>query len=216
MKPSSVLQKAHKAALFIENRLIEAVRQRTAATQLARFSRPYRLNLGCGSAKFEDPWINIDIDHGADVRWNLTSPLPIEDSSCLLIYSEHVLEHFSPEQGAALLSECYRLLIPGGVLRIAMPSLEQVARKYLSAEWREQEWLGWPGYESIETPAEMLNIALRAWGHQWVYDSTELFRRLRDAGFSSFRTVDFRQSDEAQLRNRETRRDSLLICEAIR
>lgn len=200
----------------MENRISESALRRKAQKQLAKVPKPYRINLGCGAIKFEEPWINVDIDRSADLRWNLTWPLPLDDSSCMLIYSEHVLEHFSPEEGSALLKECYRLLVPGGILRVAMPCLNRLARKYLSADWKEQEWLEWPPYESIQTPAEMLNVALRSWGHQWLYDREELSRRLRDAGFSTVRTADFRQSEEPQLRNRETRSDSALICEAIR
>jgi predicted SAM-dependent methyltransferase len=150
------------------------------------------------------------------VKWDLTHPLPIEDASCRLIYSEHVLEHFPVELGQQLLCDCYRVLTRGGILRIAMPSLDHITRKYLSTDWQDQEWLKRPEHRFIQTPAEMLNIALRYWGHEWLYDEKELRRRLHSAGFVNVRTVDYKASEVPELRDRETRGDSLLIAEALR
>jgi predicted SAM-dependent methyltransferase len=84
---------------------------------------------------------------------------------------------------------------------------------YFSANWRDQEWLGWPEYSSISTPAEMLNISFRWWGHRWLYDREELHRRLRAAGFQKVSDVAWGESEWPDLSNLERRRDSRLICE---
>ncbi len=138
------------------------------------------------------------------------------DSSCALIYSEHLLEHLKVEDGVALLKECLRVLQPGGRLRFAMPSLDYVLERCCSGKWKEQDWLTWPDHLFIQTQAEMLNIAFRWWGHQWLYDREEFHRRLKEAGFTQIRDVEWGQSEVPELRDRETRKDSLLICEAIR
>src|SRR5437868_6771625 len=118
------------------------------------------------------------------------------------------------KDGVAFLQECRRAVQPGGVLRIAMPSLENLVQKACCGDWRDQDWLRWPGHEFIQTRAEMLNIAFRWWGHQWLYDGEELERRLREAGWEQISPVEWGQSSLAALRNRETRADSLLIYEA--
>ena len=41
------------------------------------------------------------------------------------------MEHFSKEDGEKLILECFRVLKPGGVLRIAIPDLEVIAKNYL-------------------------------------------------------------------------------------
>lgn len=90
---------------------------------------PYSLHLGCGLTRFED-WVNIDrynVPGITDIVWNLNHGIPAPDSSCRLIYSEHLLEHLSVNEGLTLLRECYRVLLPGGIVRIAMPSLEDVS-----------------------------------------------------------------------------------------
>src|SRR5579864_5674354 len=91
---------------------------------LEHFQAPYKLHLGCGTTPL-DGWINIDVDPNlfhADLIWDLTQGLPFEDKSCALVHSEHVLEHFPLEAGINLLRECRRVLQPGGVLRVGMPS----------------------------------------------------------------------------------------------
>ena len=52
------------------------------------------------------------------------------------------------------------------------------------------------------------------WGHKWLYDREELHRRLSEAGLRKIKDVEWGRSDSLKLRNRESRRDSLLICEA--
>ncbi len=97
-----------------------------------------------------------------------------------------------------------------------MPSLDNLLEKCCSGNWRDQDWLTWPDHTFIQTRAEMINIFFRWWGHEWIYDSEEFHRRLKEAGFSQIRDVSWGQSDIDDLRDRETRKDSLLICEAVR
>lgn len=146
--------------------------------------------------------------------WDLSREIPFDDCSCQLIYCEHLLEHFTVEQGVSLLRECWRVLEPKGILRVAMPSLDVLIEKSASGNWKEQDWLTWPEYRFVKTRAEMLNIAFRGWGHKWLYDREELHRRLSEAGFTKNKDAEWGRSDLPELRNRETRRDSLLICEA--
>ena len=47
------------------------------------------------------------------------------------MYHSHVLEHFSKEDGVKLMQECFRVLKPGGIIRIVVPDLERIARGYL-------------------------------------------------------------------------------------
>ncbi len=167
-----MIEALHKAYRFIK-RLEEKNRYRRlkmyAQKQIRRYGCPYKLHIGCGHVKFEG-WVNIDLNGTADevdIVWDATKKFPLEDESCAFIYSEHFLEHLTIEQASLFLCECRRLLELGGVLRIAMPSLETIVKKYSSLDWRDQDWLSWPEHRFIQTRAEMLNIAFRWWGHQW-------------------------------------------------
>ena len=92
------------------------------------------LNLGCGSHYSQKAeWTNIDfVSTGKDViGHNLLRGIPFEDNRFDLVYHSHVLEHFSKEEGDTFISECLRVLKPGGTLRIAVPDLERIAKEYL-------------------------------------------------------------------------------------
>lgn len=177
---------------------------------------PFKLHIGCGLNGMPG-WIHIDRNDAhevVDLVWDVTTGLPFRNDSCRYIYHEHLLEHFPPDKGVAFLSECRRVLMPGGVMRIAMPSLDHILEKYRSADWKDQDWLTWPDNKHIATRAEMLNVVFYWWGHQWVYNAEELERRLREAGFIYMEEKRWRESAELELCDRETRKDSLLIYEA--
>ena len=53
------------------------------------------------------------------------------DDSVGLIYASHILEHFGRHQYEDVLAEWYRVLSPGGVLRLAVPDFEVCARLFV-------------------------------------------------------------------------------------
>jgi predicted SAM-dependent methyltransferase len=191
-------------------------RLRAATAVLSQAARPLKLNLGCGDVFFAG-WTNVDLEdvRKANLVWNLTERFPLQDGSCSLIYSEHVMEHFNVEDGLKIFRECHRLLAPRGVLRIAMPSLEYCVDAYAKDSWRP-DFERWEELRGVKTRCEALNVAMRRWGHQWLYDREELHRRLEEAGFQQLRDVEWGKSPVEELCNRETRVETLLIVEAIR
>ena len=210
-------------ALQVKRRAAKALaltgeRRRKAEQVLAQRARPYKLHVGCGTVRFEG-WINLDADTDVakpDVVWDLRNGLPTPDASCQYIHSEHVVEHIPVAAGVRFFQECRRSLVPGGVMRVAMPSLDVILEQVCAGRWREQDWLTWPEFQHVSTRAEMMNMVFRAWEHEWIYDREELERRLKEAGFTEMRHLQWGESAELELRNRETRRDSLLIMEAVR
>lgn len=92
------------------------------------------LNVGCGSHFVSsDEWTNLDFVSTSEqvIAHNLLSGIPFPDNSFDLVYHSHVLEHFSKEDGKRLIEECCRVLRPGGIIRIAIPNLEEIAKNYL-------------------------------------------------------------------------------------
>jgi|RhiMethySRZTD1v2_1073278.scaffolds.fasta_scaffold34693_5 predicted SAM-dependent methyltransferase len=110
------------------------------------------LNLGCG-ARVHPAWTNVDIAPQAEgvIACNLRASLPFADATFGVVYHSHLLEHFSHQEAGAFLRECFRVLEPGGIVRVVVPDLEQIARLYLEAleravqgdgEWRAHyDWL---------------------------------------------------------------------------
>lgn len=97
-------------------------------------SGPTLVNVGCGS-KFHPAWDNLDFAPAdASVQQHdIRQGLPYAENSVDVVYHSHVLEHVSQEQAVFLLEECYRVLKPGGILRVVVPDLEQSCRLYLQA-----------------------------------------------------------------------------------
>lgn len=90
------------------------------------------LNLGCGST-YHEAWTNVDLisTSPAVIAADLRAPLPYPDSSFDAVYHSHVLEHFEKADAERFLSECLRVLKPGGIIRVVVPDLEGIARTYL-------------------------------------------------------------------------------------
>jgi predicted SAM-dependent methyltransferase len=63
-------------------------------------------------------------------RWDIRKPLPFETGHVDVCYASHVLEHLSRPNARNLLRECYRVLRSGGVARLAVPDLENIALAY--------------------------------------------------------------------------------------
>ncbi|MCC8193293.1 MAG: glycosyltransferase [Deltaproteobacteria bacterium] len=93
----------------------------------------HMLNLGCGMTHHAD-WVNVDyVSHDESVlSYDLWLGVPFADETFDVVYHSHVLEHFPRRQGMFFLSECYRVLRPGGLLRVAVPDLENITRAYLT------------------------------------------------------------------------------------
>jgi hypothetical protein len=94
------------------------------------------LNLGCGPRFSERPeWVNMDFTsaHPSVRAHDLRRGVPFPANTFDAVYHSHVLEHFSRRDAVPFVRECFRVLRPGGVLRVAVPDLEQICRLYLDA-----------------------------------------------------------------------------------
>ena len=77
------------------------------------------LNIGAGKTRI-DCAVNIDISPKADISLNLgVDPLPFEDESVDLIYSNHTIEHV--KNYLFLIEEIHRVLKKGGCFIVSVP-----------------------------------------------------------------------------------------------
>ena len=91
------------------------------------------INLACGPVFIDkSAWANFDFVAASGVQQaDLLGRLPLTDNSAQLVYSSHFLEHIPKPQVESFLRECLRVLEPGGVIRLVLPDLENMARTYL-------------------------------------------------------------------------------------
>lgn len=90
------------------------------------------LNVGCGR-KFHPAWTNVDMTSSSPhvEAHNLLNGFPYPDGQFDVVYHSQVLEHIPKDKAPGFLRECLRVLKPGGVLRVVVPDLENIALEYL-------------------------------------------------------------------------------------
>jgi predicted SAM-dependent methyltransferase len=90
------------------------------------------VNIGCGYIAHPD-WINLDIAPATPIvkSFDLRRGLPEASGTIDVCYSSHVLEHLLTPEAQFLVQDCFRVLKPGGILRLVVPDLENIVREYL-------------------------------------------------------------------------------------
>jgi len=204
-----------------------------------------KLNLGCGT-KVAEGWVNIDGSLTArlsrfprvyramcrifgvpEIPWHksvkvldLRSGLPFPDASVGVIYSSHMLEHFSPGDAVNLLKECHRCLAKGGLIRIVVPDLYAIARKYVALQEKA------PSIGNPEAFLQALNMSpfpvrgikrffyerFAFSRHAHMYDEVSLRALLLKCGFADVRREEYARGRIQDLREVE---DAARYCDAV-
>jgi predicted SAM-dependent methyltransferase len=94
------------------------------------------VNVACGNS-YLNGWFNLDYKPVSPtiIKANLLGKLPFADATVDLLYSSHFLEHVPSIKVTGFLAECFRILKPGGRIRLVLPDLEEICKTYL----RERE-----------------------------------------------------------------------------
>jgi SAM-dependent methyltransferase len=89
-------------------------------------------------ALYRGEWTNVRFnmwpappDESDILHHDVRKPLLYPDETFDAAYALHVIEHLTPAEGRSFVNELYRVLKPGGILRISTPDLENIARSYL-------------------------------------------------------------------------------------
>jgi predicted SAM-dependent methyltransferase len=169
-----------------------------------------KLQVGAGS-NAKPGWLNGDLNPvGAGVIYlDATKRFPLDDGLFQYVFSEHMLEHVPYSAGRNMLNECYRVMAPGGRIRICTPDLANFLNLFRSDRSAlENDYLAWATREFIPAadevaPVFVLNNYVRDWGHQFIYDRPTLARALEHAGFSDVTYHALGESADSHLRGLE-------------
>ncbi|PKO86850.1 MAG: methyltransferase [Betaproteobacteria bacterium HGW-Betaproteobacteria-12] len=91
-----------------------------------------KLHLGCGR-RYIPGFVHIDAMEFPHVDYvqAIDRLDNIQDNSVDLIYVCHVLEHFKRGEVKSVLQEWYRVIRPGGLIRISVPDFRALAELYV-------------------------------------------------------------------------------------
>ncbi len=154
-----------------------------------------KLNLGCGR-NLMSGWLNVDLYSVSPqvLVMDASRSYPFPDESFDYIFSEHMFEHLDINEQQIMLSECFRVLRYGGVLRIAMPDFNflvdlvnnpdsEVNRRYLA--WSYATYIqGKISIDSNDYPVYVVNNFMQGWGHKFIHNPASLKNLAVKAGFS--------------------------------
>lgn len=178
---------------------------------------PLLLNLGSGT--YNAPgWVNVDLwglhalwGVHPDVVWDLRRPLPLPDGSVDAVFCEHVLEHLPAAVGLAAMDQAFRLLRPGGVVRVSVPDFGRWAVDYAARRRGAGSSPDLIDLERPGRPTDLLALAEVVYdhGHVSIWDTETMVELLRAAGFvdvagSSYQQGRVRPSPDAPHRAAES------------
>ncbi len=237
---------------------IELARAQENGKAAARLPRGLWLHVGCGFVTPHE-WVNLDaswnllaarvpglrrvlraarlISTEAEqhawaehIRYcDVTRGLPFQEGEAAVVYASHVLEHLTRRHAQNFVREAYRVLAPGGVLRLVVPDLERLARLYLehkanraangitADEFMEQLRTS-PDYSDAALPLKIYRAYLDTLSHKWMYDAASLTQLMGDAGFSQLKSCGYLESRVPQIAQveRAHRLEDGLCIEGVR
>ena len=145
------------------------------------------LHLGCGDVILPPPFENLDGRNLPGVDYiGSVFPLPFEDNIFDLVYSSHVLEHFYRKDTLDVLKEWVRVLKNDGILRISVPSFENIIKIYQLCGNIENVTGPLMGGQTYET-----NF------HYNVFDEKYLKKLMEEAGLIAVHTWDYRRTSHS-------------------
>lgn len=131
---------------------------------------------------------------------DVSTGFPFHDGSVSAIYTSHMLEHLYPWVAERCLKECFRTLQPGGIMRVAVPDLDEIVKNFSQSD--PSTFLG-DIYEYGHGSAKN--------SHHWHYNFYSLNRLLASVGFQSVTRCTYRQGQCPDLPVIETRPESLFV-----
>ena len=150
--------------------------------------------MGCGSRNFGKEWIHIDGGNYEHLDYKDITKLEFGDNTVDLIYASHVIQYFDRADIIPILKEWIRVLKPKGILRVAVPDFEVVARLYLLGNEHGNYNLDYflePLYGKMEMGDKLIY-------HKTIYDYKSLRTLLSNIGLSSIHIWDWRQTEHTK------------------
>jgi predicted SAM-dependent methyltransferase len=157
------------------------------------------LNVGCGDNTPEN-FINLDYSWSQkiDICMDITKRrYPVKSNALKGIYTEHCIEHITLQNFEQNVKEFYRMLKPGGILRIITPD----GAIYFDIYERRKrgENVKMPYEEGFITPMARINGIFRNHGHKFIFDFETVQIVLEKSGFKNIKKESFKSGKDSNL-----------------
>lgn len=166
-----------------------------------------KLNIGCGPNPLPG-WLNADLHpHSEDtIRFDATAPFPFANDTFSHIWCEHTIEHVAKFAGEFMLRECFRVMRPGGRIRIATPDMRfLVALTDPVLFPMQRDYIAWSCRNfAPDMPvcgATVAGFFPHFWGHVFIYTAPILWEAMAAAGFVDPVRCELQESGDPALRN---------------
>lgn len=168
-----------------------------------------KIQIGCGT-NFLEGWLNTDLKFSDKILFlDAGDIFPFESDSFDFIFSEHMFEHLKIEQQLNMLSESYRILKKGGMMRIATPNLDFLFKIYSNSNTSENtDYVDWainnvPRLNAVkntivgneEHHIYVINNFFKDWGHQVIHNVSSINKLVLQCNFSHFRECEVGKSE---------------------
>jgi predicted SAM-dependent methyltransferase len=177
---------------------------------LAGNSKP-RLQIGSGLNMLAG-WLNTDYSPRSreQVYLDATVTFPFSDHTFGYIFSEHVIEHLGFRGAMKMLTECHRVLKPGGKIRISTPNLLNIASLMKTpGDTIQEKYIRIVSDKYIPDnksylASHVVNNFFWDFGHFFVFDPITLRKALTDAGFTEITEWEPGKSNDPEISNIES------------
>jgi SAM-dependent methyltransferase len=133
---------------------------------------------------------------------DVSRPFRFGDGTFEAVYASHLLEHLDRDVAERCLHEVYRVLRPGGIVRIAVPDLDEVVAHY---DPSDPDGFLAGLYDAHSGRSSRTSL------HRWMYNPSSLESLLQRVGFRDTRRCEYRQGRCPDVEQIEARRWSLFM-----
>ena len=190
---------------LIRSLIANKLRSNPSHIPLDRIADKEYLDIGPGRHLHEE-FVSVDFNWrgGVDIVWDITAGLPLDNECMTGVFTEHCLEHIPLESGDLVLQDIFRILRPGGRVRIIMPDAALYLSRYMSAQQNDVDAEPLPyaekdDFHGIYQPIMSVNRIFHDHGHQFLYDWDMLRALLARHGFIEIERCEFGQGKDEKL-----------------
>jgi len=141
-----------------------------------------KINMMCGKRNFGPEWFHVDAAPFSHIGNNDITLNSWSDDTVDLLYCSHGIAYFNREEIKSLLRAWFRILKPGGVLRLATPDFKIISYLHNNGKADLSQLVG-PLYGQMAMGDQTIH-------HKTVYDYPALESLLLECGFSQIERYD--------------------------